>query len=118
MSNNTIVFTTHDVHQSSDPKPVLKTLFGPVNFQFYLELYENKFKNLIPTSKFKFHFEDCEYKKYFLLSTIIISYIFSMEYCFIESGVKQHNHIFLIICEQVSQSLHTNSNSLLIKRAP
>ena len=40
-----------------------------------------------------------------------------MEYSFIESGVKQHNHIFLIIREQASQSLHTNSNSLLIKRA-
>ena len=35
-----------------------KTLFRPVNFSvFYLELYKNKFKNLIWTSKFKFSFQ-------------------------------------------------------------
>ena len=34
-----------------------KISFGPVNFfTFYLELYKNKFKNLIWTNKFKFSF--------------------------------------------------------------
>jgi hypothetical protein len=34
-----------------------KTFFGPVKiFRFYLELYKNKFKNLIRTSTFKFSF--------------------------------------------------------------
>ena len=35
-----------------------KTLYGAVNFfNFYLELFKNKFKNLIRTSKFKFSFQ-------------------------------------------------------------
>jgi hypothetical protein len=36
-----------------------KTLFRPVNFSvfFIKELFENKFKNLIQTSKFKFSFQ-------------------------------------------------------------
>ena len=52
----------YEKKQSSCWAPVLrpktsKTLFGPVNFSlFYLELYKNKFKNLIRTSKLKCSF--------------------------------------------------------------
>jgi hypothetical protein len=39
-----------------------KTLFGPVNFSsFYVELYKNKFKNLIWISKFKFLFRELDW---------------------------------------------------------
>jgi hypothetical protein len=54
--NEMLVKIFHDEHQSSGPK-TSNTLFGPVNvFRFYLELYKNMFKNLIPTSNFKFSF--------------------------------------------------------------
>ena len=49
--------------QSSRWAPVLrpmtsKTLFRPVHFSnFYLDIYKNKFQNLIRTSKFKFSFQ-------------------------------------------------------------
>ena len=49
-------YSPHDEHWSLGPE-TSKTLFGPVNFfSFYLELYKNKFKNLIRTSKLKFSF--------------------------------------------------------------
>ena len=66
-SNSTIIIYSGMLHfvlqfriQSSRWAPLLwpktsKALFGPVNlFSFYLELYQNKFKNLIQTNKFIF----------------------------------------------------------------
>jgi hypothetical protein len=53
----------HNEHRSSQPK-TSKTLLAPVNFSsFNLELYKNKFKNFIWTSKFKFSFRGLIYWK-------------------------------------------------------
>jgi hypothetical protein len=55
----TVCYLLYDVReydsQSSGPRPV-KFLQTSKFFSFYLELYKNKFNNLIWTSKFKFSF--------------------------------------------------------------
>ena len=45
----------HEEHQSAGQRPV-KLCWDQTNNSFYLELYKNKFKNLIRTSKFIFSF--------------------------------------------------------------
>jgi alpha-galactosidase len=51
--SNIPVHSPHDEHWSSRPRPVkLCSDF----FSYYLELYKNKLKNLIRTSKFEFSF--------------------------------------------------------------
>jgi hypothetical protein len=45
------LYSLHNEHQSSGPRPVKLSFFS-----FYLELYKNKFKTMIRTSKFTFSF--------------------------------------------------------------
>jgi uncharacterized membrane protein len=83
-------YHTHINLQSSRRAPVFhpktsKTLFGPVFiFIFYLELYKNKFKNLIRTCKFKFSLRGlCTCYKQFFLSTYrcILFVLFCICFC-------------------------------------
>ena len=48
---------------TSGPRPV-KLCSDRWILKFYLELYKNKLKNLIRTSKFKFHFKECKWENY------------------------------------------------------
>jgi hypothetical protein len=45
----------HNEHRSSGPRPVIFIRTSKL-FSFYLELYKNKFSNLIRSSKFNFKF--------------------------------------------------------------
>jgi hypothetical protein len=58
-----------------------KTFFGPVKiFRFYLELYKNKFKNLIRTSTFKFSL--VIYRCMYALNYIKMIWFDLIDFCF------------------------------------
>ena len=60
------------------------------NFSFYLELYKNKSKNLIWTSKFKFSFHNqFDFRFSFSIPHAIRNKIFNWN--IVESDIKYHN---------------------------
>ena len=97
--------TVLTVHLSSAPKQV-KFYFGPVNFfRFYLELYKNKFKNLIWTSNLKFLFRGM-WTLNFIISGLRLLYYYTLIYFANVTSVIDHNYHILF--------LHFNQNYCII----